>query len=179
MDVPQVVAPASHDHAVLIAVLGACATVLVAIIGGLWAYLAAKRERRRVLYSEAVKSAVGWKEMLYRVRRREQGQERELINKFHDLQDELAYHQSWVGSESEHMQRSYDRLVAGVKGRTEPLITAAWAEPVRPVPGNARPGDEHPEVSDLTNTFLVDVRDHLSPWPWRRLKVRERNPKEG
>jgi hypothetical protein len=175
----HVPASAPHDHAVLIAILGACATVLVAIIAGLWAYLAGKREQRRLLYSEAVKAAVGWKEMLYRVRRREKGQERELINKFHDLQDQIAYYQAWIGSESEHMQRSYDRLVAAVKERTESLITAAWNEDIRPVPGNARPDDEHPKLSDLTDSFLVDVRAHLSPWWWQRRKVRERNPKEG
>ena len=169
---------AASDHALAVALIGASATVIVAVAGGLAAYLANKRQQRRLLYSEAIKAAVGWKEMLYRVRRREKGLERELINKFHDLQDQISYYQAWIGSESEHMQRSYDRLVSGVKARTEDLITAAWNEKIRPVPGNARPDDEHPNLSDLTDSFLVDVRDHLSPWWWRRRRVRKRNSEE-
>jgi hypothetical protein len=163
------------DHAVLIASIAALATLAVAIISALAAHLASKRERRRKLYSEAVKAVLAWNEMLYRLRRREAGQERELINHFHDLQDRLAYYQAWIGSESEYMKRSYDSFVMGVKGKTEPLITTAWSEPIRPAPGNAREDDEHPEVSDLTDTFLADVRDHLSPWPWRKVAVRSRN----
>jgi hypothetical protein len=173
-------APAASDgHAVLIAVLGACVTLIVGIVGGLAAYLANKREQRRLLYSEAVKAVIGWKEMVYRVRRRAAGQTQELVAHFHDLQDHLAYYQAWIGSESEYMQRSYDRFVKGVKERTESLITAAWNEQERPAPGSARPDDVHPDLSDLTNSFLNDVRDHLSPWPWRKHEVKERTPEEG
>lgn len=166
------------ERALLVAGIAAAATISVALFTALAAYLASKRERRRVLYSEAVKVAVGWKEMLYRVRRREAGQEPVLINRFHDLQDELAYYQAWIGSDSKYMKRSYDRFVAGVKQKTERLITQAWVDRVRPVPGNAQPGDEHPDLSDLTASFLEDVRSHLSPWPWRKLAAAWRNRQE-
>lgn len=161
--------------AIVAACISAGATVTVAVFSLLAAYMANKRDRRRTLYSEAIRTAVGWKEMVYRVRRRTAGQEQELINQFHELQDRLAYYQSWVGSESAAMKRSYDTFVGSVKGCTEQLIRAAWEEPIRPVPGNARTSDEHPDLSDLTDTFLTDVRSHLSPWPWRKAAVRWRN----
>jgi hypothetical protein len=164
-----------NEKDLLVVGIPAAATIVVGIIAALAAYLASKRERRRALYSEAIKAAVGWQEMLYRVRRREEGQERELISRFHDLQDQLTYYQAWVGSESAYMRRSYDELVGGVKALTEKSITKAWDEPVRPLPGNSLSSDDHPDVGPLTDRFLRDVRSHLSPWPWRKLAARSRN----
>lgn len=166
------------ERTLLVAGIAAAATISVALFTALAAYLASKREPRRVLYSEAVKAAVGWKEMVYRVRRREAGQERMLIDRFHDLQDELAYYQAWIGSDSKYMKRSYDRFVAGVKRKTEELITQAWADPVRPAPGNAQAGDEHPDLTGLIASFLEDVRSHLSPWPWPKVAAAWRNRQE-
>ena len=165
------------ERALLVAGIAASATITVALLTALAAYLAMKRERRREVYSEAVRSAVSWKEMLYRVRRRSEGQEQDLISRFHELQDRLAYHQAWVGSDSEYMKRSYDRLVSEIKAKTQPLIAEAWTGTIRPVPGNAWPEDVHPDLSGLVDTFLEDVRGHLSPWPWRKLAVVCRNRK--
>jgi hypothetical protein len=162
----------------LVAGIPAAATIVVALLAALTAYLASKRERRRQLYSEAVKAAVAWEEMLFRVRRREASQERALIDRFHDLQDQLTFYQAWVGSESKYMSRSYESLVAGVKARTQDEINKAWAEPIRPVPGNGRPKDVNPALSDLTGRFLADVRSQLSPWFWRKLAIRYRNRAE-
>lgn len=161
--------------AVITTSITAGATLTVAILSLLAAYLAGKRERRRSLYSEAVRAAVAWRELLYRVRRRRAGQESELISAFHSAQDQLAYYQAWVGSDSRLMKRSYDRLVREVKAQTEDLIRSAWADPVRPIPGNAVDTDEHPDLSAAIDTFLKDVRSHLSPWPWRKLAVVGRN----
>jgi hypothetical protein len=98
-----------------IAILGIAMTLVIAIIAALAAYLASMREQRRNLYSEAIQAVVSWKEMLYRIRRRESGQEREIIDLFHKLQDELSYYESWIVSESKYMSRSYLRLVQDVE----------------------------------------------------------------
>jgi hypothetical protein len=153
----------------------AATAIGVACLSALAAYLAGKRDRRRTLYSEVTKAAVAWEEMLYRVRRRSPGRERELVDRFHELLDDLTYHKAWVGSESRYIGRSYDTLTRGVKSATASLIIKAWSEPVRPLPGGALPGDEFPEVSPLVDAFLSDVRSHLSPWPWRKLAVVWRN----
>ena len=153
----------------------AATAIAVASLSALAAYLASKRERRRALYSEAVKAAVAWEEMLFRVRRRSADQERELVDTFHTLQDDLTYHRAWVGSESKYMKRSYDKLAAEVKKATAELITEAWTKPIRPVPGNALPDDVCPELAPFVDAFLRDVRSHLSPWFWRKLAVVWRN----
>jgi len=155
----------------------AATAIVVACLSALAAYFAGKRERRRGLYSEAVKAAVAWREMLYRVRRREKAQERALINQSHDIQEQQTYFRAWVGSESKYMQRSYDILVAEIKKATDELISDAWDDPVRPVPGNSAPDDEHPDIGACVDSFLRDVRSHLSPWPWRKVLVVARNRK--
>jgi hypothetical protein len=161
-----------------IAILGMATTVVVALLSALTAYLASKRERRRVLYSEAVQAIVSWKEMLYRIRRRGEGQDREIIASFHELQDKLSYYEAWIGSESKYMSRSYTRLVSAVKAATIKLIQVAWAEPLRATPGSAVASDVHPDVQKPVDSFLRDVRGHLSPMPGRKIAVAMRNRRQ-
>jgi hypothetical protein len=165
----------ASEQAIMVASITALATLLVAVVGALAAYFASKRERRRILYSEATRAAVRWKEMLYRVRRRTKDQTSELVAHFHSLQDDLSYYQAWVGNDAAIMKRSYDRLVSEIKSATEELITEAWGAPIRPAPGNAQPEDIHPDTAAAVDAFLKDVRSHLSPWPWRKLAVMWRN----
>jgi len=160
-----------------IAILGMTVAVIVALLSALTAYLASKRERRRVLYSEAVQAIVGWKEMLYRVRRRGSDQSRELITSFHDLQDKLSYYEAWIGSESKYMSRSYSLLTGAVKAITMPLIQQAWTEPIRLEPGGATKDDVHPNIDLPVRNFLTDVRSHLSPFFWRKIALIYRNTK--
>lgn len=140
-------------------------------MGGLVAYFAAKRQQRRATYSEAVRAATAWKELLYRVRRRQKGQAPTIIELFHQAQDNLSYYEAWVGAESQYMARSYARLVKAVKQSTETLIREAWKDAIRRVPGDARPSDAHPDLDDAVKAFLQDVRSHLSPWPWPWRKI--------
>ena len=160
-----------------IAILGMATTVVVALLSALAAYLASKRDRRRSLYSEAVQVIVGWKEMLYRVRRRSDDQTRDLVNSFHDLQDKLSYYQAWIAGESKYMSRSYAKLVKGIKGKTETLIEKAWQAPGQPDPGKTPKVEEHPDMSEYVDAFSADLRSHLSPWPWRKVAVAWRNRK--
>jgi hypothetical protein len=168
----------SSDTALVVAAIAAAASLAVGVVGALAAYFSNKRERRRTLYSQATKAALAWKEMLYRVRRRQAGDEADLVKQFHALQDDLQYFQAWVGSESKFMARSYERLVTGTKRATEPLITQAWSDPVRPLPGNATKNDKHPDLAALSDAFLLDIRSQLSPLFWRKLAVAWRNRKK-
>ena len=168
---------AASDTAVVTASIAPAATIIVALLAALAAYLSQKRQHRRDLYSEAVRAVVAWNEMLYRVRRRGDDEDRDLVSRFHDLQDVIAYHRAWVGSDSKYMMRSYDRFAKGVKTKIAPLITAAWGEPPREA-GASLADEERPDLSDLTDSFLADVRSHLSSQPWRRMAMAWRNTKK-
>ena len=167
----------TSDTALVAAGITAAASIAVGVIGALAAYFAVKRDRRRVLYSEATKAAVAWEEMLYRVRRRQSGDEASLVAQFHELQDQLTYYASWIASESKYMARSYGKLVEGTKSTTNPLISRAWKEPIRALPGDATSEDKHPDLSRFTEAFLADVRSHLSPIFPRKIAVAWRNRK--
>lgn len=167
-----------HQTSLVVAVVAGSVSLTVAVLGAFAAYLAAKRQQRRATYSEAVRAATAWKELLYRVRRRQAGQEAEIIEHFHQAQDDLSYYQAWVGAESQYMARSYQRLVKAVKDATEEAIQSAWKEEIRPVPGDALPGEPHPNLDEAVGVFLQDVRSHLSPWPWRKIAMVRRNRKD-
>jgi hypothetical protein len=150
--------------------------ILAAVIAGSFVWYQARGDRRRTLYSNAYKAAMSWVEMVYRVRRRCDGQEQELVARFHDAQEEIAYHEGWLSTESAALGRSYCRFVAAVREAAIPLIQASWKEPVRPLAEHTRDGDGHPDVRAARDAFLIDVREHLSFWPWVRSRVDERNP---
>ncbi len=139
---------------------------------------AQQSDRRRTLYAEAYRGALGWSEMLYRIRRRTDGPEQvaALVEQFHSLQEQITFYQGWITTESPALGRSYERLVRHVKSETEGLIRHAWRCSGR-APDQDAPADEkHPNIRPECSCFLADVRDHLSPWPWSRHRVETRNP---
>ena len=93
---------AALDTSVQAAIITAGVSLLLGVLTAIWSAISAKHARRRDLYSCAFKAALAWEEMLYRVRRRAEGDEaaRALINRFHELQEEVNYHQGWLQSES-------------------------------------------------------------------------------
>ncbi|MBI5336168.1 MAG: hypothetical protein HZB45_00625 [Mycolicibacterium rufum] len=150
--------------------------LLVAVLSAFIARVFVGRDRRRQMYGEAFRVALEWREMVYRVRRRDNSKEhdRVLIDHFHDLQERLDYYEGWIGSESRYMRRSFKRLVRSVKNATMADLQAAWD--TRGRPGNAHPNDHHPAApQSAMNDFLRDVRSHLSLQPWRWIAVWWRN----
>ncbi|WP_338773068.1 hypothetical protein V7968_16460 [Nocardia vulneris] len=161
----------------LVAGVAAVSAVIVAVLSASFSRASAQRDRRRQMYGEAFRAALEWREMLYRVRRRDNTEEgeRAVIDKFHDLQERLDYYEGWIGSESKYMRRSYQKLIREAKSVTRDYIRDAWDNPGRR--GNANANDEHPMISiNVQDRFLRDVRHHLSlqPWRWPLVAVRNR-----
>lgn len=128
-----------------------------------------KREdtsRRRDLYSQAYKLALEWCEAIYRVRRRasDGSQDRELVERFHDLQERIAYYEGWLTIENERLGRAYQQFLKKVLQECRPLLQDAWLKPGRE-PTEPRPDDEkNPALDRAKETFLKEVRRHLQPW---------------
>jgi hypothetical protein len=163
----------------------AIAAIVVAFAAGAVAVWSAQftervkqRDRRRAVYSDAYKAALGWQELLYRVRRRSKDPEqvRDLVAQFHAFQEKITYFEGWLGTESAALGRSYARLLRRVKSETEDLIRHAWRTPGRDVDEDQPEDERHPDIGRECEHFLSDVRDHLSPWPWQRMMVNHRNP---
>jgi hypothetical protein len=159
------------------AIIAALSLVVVAIVTAVAAYLGSKRDRRRQLYGEAYRTALMWREMLYRVRRRQMDRGPELVERFHELQEQIDYYSGWIGSESRWLQRSYLRLISSIKAATGPLIAEAWeTEPTAETrQWRSLAADDHPNVTAEGQRFLLDVRGHLSPLQVRKIWVIMRN----
>jgi hypothetical protein len=159
------------------AVISAFGAIIVVMIAAFGAYLTERRQRRQNLYGEAYRAALAWQEMLYRVRRRAAGQEsdRALINRFHELQEKINYHQGWIATESVWLGRSYAKLVDAINRKTAGLIHEAWKSPVRDSTNGTLNTDQHPTIDNDCRRFLFDVRCSLSLWQWPKLFVIVRN----
>ena len=163
-----------------VSITSAVTAIVVALMSLLIARSFVGRDRKRQLYGEAYKTALEWREMVYRLRRRDNTREHDrlLTDRFHDLEERLDFYNGWIGSESLYMRRSYEKLVADSKQATLALIRDAWDVAGRA--GNADPSDVHPTPSpDLADAFLRDVRSHLSfqPWRWAAVVIRNRKGK--
>jgi hypothetical protein len=141
--------------------------------------LSDRRDRRRSLYSDAYQAAVGWGELYYRVRRRDPGSPYEVATRFHEVQEQINFHQSWIDSESAALGRAYCRLVLRTKALTLQPIREAWAaSPALPADGFSVAPVAPAELEAARERFVADLRDHLSWWPGRRLALRARYTKK-
>jgi hypothetical protein len=123
-------------------------------------------QRRRDLYSEAYKLALEWCELIYRVRRRapDGSQDRELVERFHAMQESIAYYEGWLSIENKELGMAYQRFLAQVVLECRPLLREAWAKPGRE-PTEPTPDDEKgPRLRQAKEAFLCDVRRYLQPW---------------
>jgi hypothetical protein len=160
----------AQSAAQLPAVIAAAGAVVVALVTASAAFFASKRDRRRQLYGEAYKAALAWKEMLYRVRRRQANKTADLMERSHDLQEEIYYYTGWIGSESKLLQRSYVKLVQKIKEETRAPLKAAWeSDPPSSVQWKSLESETHPDIDSAADEFLRDVRSHLSVWQVPRI----------
>ncbi len=149
----------------------ALVTAFVALAVAISRHIAAARNRRRDVYSEAYRTVLEWVEMVYRVRRRVPASEPAIIEHGHEIQERIAYYEGWLASESVSLRNSYRIFLQEVKGQTAGLIAEAWQEPPRSADQMTQEQDEHPDVERASSDFLRDVRAHLSLWPPRRWRL--------
>lgn len=164
------------EATVVAAGIALVSAAIVALLSAFTARAFVSRDRRRQMYGEAFRSALEWREILYRVRRRDNTKEhdRDIIDRFHELQERLDFYEGWIGSESEYLRRSFKKLVKAAKDATQSDIQAAWSK--RGKSGNAAPADSHPSIDQgVMDGYLRDVRGHLSLQPWRWIAVVWRN----
>jgi hypothetical protein len=169
----------------------AWASVIAALLAALIATISlavnatsGRRERRRNLYSEAYRTTMSWVEMAYRVHHAPPNDE-ELLAAYHKLWEDLRYYEGWVIFESPQLGYSYARFKEAVERVCDNYIETAWSQrsgeprPLVELPVESRPETYQQEL----DSFLEDVRDHLSPYPWRRAamnrRVRRRIQREG
>jgi hypothetical protein len=156
------VALTAADGALYAAILAAAVAIVNSAVGR-------KREdenRRREMYSNAYRAALEWCEAVYRVRRRKPdgSQDYELVERFHELQERIAFYEGWLCTESEDLGRCYGEFRRSVMTECEPLLQDAWSRAGRRPTDPTPDAEKHPDVSQAKADFAQAVRTHMAPW---------------
>jgi hypothetical protein len=160
----------------------AWATLFAALLAGLVAAISlavnatsGRRDRRRNLYSEAYRATMSWVEMAYRAHHAPPD-DGEFLAKYHELWEDLRYYEGWLLFESPNLGYSYARFKEAVESVCDTYIEEAWSRrSAEPKPLEELPVEPRPETYQRElDRFLEDVRDHLSPYPWRRAAMNRR-----
>lgn len=161
---------------VWVPIITATLAALVAAVTLALNMTAARRDRRRNLYSDAYRATMSWIEMAYRAYHASPDEDATFLEGYHKLWEDVRYYQGWLLMESAELGYSFALFKEAVQTVCEGVIESAWATrtaeskplevlPVEPSPGTFRSEQDH---------FLQDARDQLSPNPFTRRAMRQR-----
>jgi hypothetical protein len=167
-------APSSDDTStsvwllVAIALLGS--SVLAGLITSVLGNLRASATARREGYAHAVRSLIARGEYPYRVRRRVSDDPEvlsALVERGHDLQEQLADCRTWVASEHRVLGSLFEAALASIDGTVGPAIQDAWNQPAITAASGMNlnswgPGDLWPYVAKLERAIAYR-------FGWRRI----------
>jgi len=91
-----------------------------------------------------------WTEFPYRIARRLSNDPEAvapIVEAMHQAQERICFHENWLRTVSEDIEKAYSSLVDAVKAKSAPHIQAAWR----------RHPAKIPEGMMLGNIFAVDV----------------------
>lgn len=176
-------APRSEDPStsvwllVVITLLGS--SVLAGLITSVLGNLRAAATARREGYANAVRSLISRGEYPYRVRRRVSDDAdvlSELVERGHDLQEQLAACRTWVASENRVLGTLFEAALAAIDGTVGPAINDAWNQSPITVAAEMNlngwgPGDPWPHVAKLERAiaFRFGPRRLIPSGLWKRL----------
>lgn len=167
-------APVSDDNStsvwlvVAIALLGSSvvAGLVTSVLGNVRAAATARREG----FANAVRSLIARGEYPYRVRRRvtdDADVMSALVERGHDLQEQLAACRTWVASEHRVLGLLFEEALTAIDATVAPAIKDAWDNP--PISSATGmnlngwgPGDQWPHVAKLERAIAYR-------FGWRRL----------
>lgn len=113
-------------------VVAAATAVITALVTMVVTRANAAANLRRDRYAQAVQSLVAWVEFPYRVRRRTDDSPETLstlASLGHDLQERLACHQAWIGTEHPALARTYEQTRSAINEVVGPAVAEAWDTP--------------------------------------------------
>jgi hypothetical protein len=137
---------------------------------------AARRDRRRNLYSDAYRATMSWIEMAYRAYHAKPKDDGKFLDAYHKLWEDVRYFQGWLLMESAELGYSFAQFKEAVQVVCEDVIESGWlkrtaeAKPLVELPVEPSPDTFRYEQ----DRFLQDARDQLSPNPWTRAMMRRR-----
>jgi hypothetical protein len=128
--------------------------------------------RRRDHYADAVATLVAWIEFPYRIRRRTDDLPETLAAlaaRGHDLQEKLACHQAWIGTESSYVANAYKTARTALGPRVGASAQEAWNSPPISSASEMNLGAWGP-AKDCSVTVDAVMQAVSTRFGWRRLK---------
>lgn len=124
---------AAQPTAVLVPVIAILGAALTALLTYGLNRRAARRERRALAFSEALRIVEDYAEMPYRIRRRPGTPEgrHQLTEEVSRIYSRLAFHQALLDIEAPAVADAYRHLVNEAKSEVGPQMKEAWQKEVR------------------------------------------------
>jgi len=129
-----------------------------------------QRNRRRETYAKAFAVCVSYREFVFVVRRRNgkkpEAERARISAEMKKVQEEMAYFDAWMDTESPYVGGRYRKLVAATRDISGSLVGDAWKTPPITTDGEMKiKGIDLSGISQFERRYLDAVRDHLSLWP--------------
>lgn len=136
-----------------------------------------RRDRRRDLYANALSACMEYKEfpfVIYRRNHKKPEDERLRISEaLRDVQKRIAYHQSWLRTESQDVAGKYDELVSTLRSVAGEEMKKRWK--TAPIKKDAdmtvAPKFDWSAITAKETIYLKAVRKQLAP-SWKRPFIR-------
>jgi uncharacterized protein YhaN len=166
----RVIAALSETSAPPWAVYAALITAGLALLGQAAFRIWDARDRRRDEYSRAFATAMEWTEFPYRIARRLSNDAEAvgpIVAAMHQAQERISFHENWLRTVSDDIEKAYSGLVDAVKRKSAPHIHTAWNRDPARVPDGMILGD----------VFSVDIKaevDEFAKQIKRDLSLRQR-----
>jgi hypothetical protein len=156
-------------------------SVIVAIIGGVGAFLGIlldrhrqALERKREMAATALSDALQWLEVAYRIRRRTSDAPAELARlaeHLHNLQERHTFHASWLEVDLPQAHPAYEALLTRVRSVAAEAIKAAWnASPIASASDMNLGRLLDDDATAAAATYVAAVRRELRLIPIGRLR---------
>lgn len=124
-----------HGATIVAALVAALVAAAVAVVGYRRQQQQHRRDRRAIMFAEALRAVEDYLEVPYRVRRRDGSHQARMAVTDHisDIQSRISFHTGWLDIHaSPQVRDAYTRYVAAAKQEAGPQVTAAWkARPTR------------------------------------------------
>lgn len=157
-------------------IFAASLAALVAVVTFAINTTAARRDRRRNLYSDAYRATMSWIETAYRAYHASPDDDDKFLDCYHKLWEDVRYYQGWLLMESAELGYSFAQFKEAVQIVCEAVIESSWrARTAESKPLETLPVEPGPDTFRYEqDRFLQDARDQLSANPFTRAAMRRR-----
>lgn len=161
------------------AALGLASTIIVTVLGWLWAQRRKRLDEHAKLLADAYAAVAAYKEFAFAVRRRdldEPAKERVRISEaLRAIQQDLTFHVAWVRGTTPRVSEAYDNLVGELRKTAGSAVREGWNTPPITTDEQMNMPEIGAQLAPLARPeqdYLTQVQRYLHPWRYRLRRAR-------